>query len=82
MSTVIFDGMRMSAASGYGGKQELILDFDNNRHHAMIFSVGDSVSTVVSKLRDLAERLEGDSHLSVGRVNTPSELDLTEVVGR
>lgn len=46
------------------GCSELILDFDNDRHHSAIFNKGDSRDVVVKKLRLLADNLEHDHNLN------------------
>jgi len=46
------------------GCGELILDFDNDRHHSCIFKKGDSRDLVIQNLRLLADNLEHDPNLN------------------
>lgn len=46
-----------------GSRMELRIDFDNDRHHAVLFEPGDSRDLVVKKLRLAAEQIQHDRKL-------------------
>ena len=50
--------------SGYGENFELIVDFDNDRHHAVAIDKGDTRDEIVRKLKMFAMQIEHDKELN------------------
>ena len=46
-----------------GKPHELIIDFDNDRHHAMKIEIGSNRNEFADNLKMLADNLEEDTHL-------------------
>lgn len=50
--------------SGYGENFDLIVSFDNDRHHAAAIDKGDTRDEIVEKLIKFARRIKRDEHLN------------------